>query len=168
MGEVALAGLVGASPLIHQRLLKAAHGLLFGDTGVGDAVHMAGQQSGFVLRRQVAVVGHALVKVVGHQIEQVFLQIGPGAGDGVDFVAADHLGQRQAQFGRGHGPGQGDQHRAAGVQMALVAVGGVDHRRGVEVAIVVPQEAADGSIGHWSSLSYYFCMQGRKGEGEQG
>jgi hypothetical protein len=108
------------------------------------------QQGQLVLRRQVAVVGHALVEVVGHQVEQVFLQVGPGAGDGLHLVAADHLGQRQAQFGRAHGPGQRDEHRPAAVQVALVAVGGVDHRRGVEVPVMMPQEAANRSVSHVS------------------
>ena len=56
--------------------------------------------------------------------------------------AADHLGQRQAELGRAHRAGERHQHLAAAVEVRDVAVGGVDQRRGVEVAVVVPDEIA--------------------------
>jgi predicted S18 family serine protease len=60
------------------------------------------------------------------------------------LVAADHLGQRQAEFGSAHRPGERDEHLAVVLEVPDVAVGGIDQRRGVEVAIVVPHEAGDG------------------------
>jgi hypothetical protein len=39
--EEALAGLVGADPLLEHFILDAAHGFHLGDAGVGDAVHVA-------------------------------------------------------------------------------------------------------------------------------
>ena len=35
---------------------------------------------------------------MGHQVEDVFREIGGGAGDGVHFPKADHFGQRDPQF----------------------------------------------------------------------
>ena len=56
------------------------------------------------------------------------------------FALANHLGERQAQLGCAHGAGQRDEHPAALVDKAHVALGGVDERRRVEVAIVVLDE----------------------------
>ncbi len=104
---------------------------------------MAGKEFGLVCRGQVAVVGDTLVVVVRHEVEEILLEVGTGAADGVDLFLADHLGQRQAQLGGAHGAGQGHEHPAAVVEEGLVSVGGVDQGRGVEVAEVVAQEGRD-------------------------
>ena len=55
--EEALAGLVGADPLLEHLVLDAAHGLHLGDAGVGDAVHVAGRAA--PLRRRASGRGNA-------------------------------------------------------------------------------------------------------------
>ncbi len=142
--EEALAGLVGADPLLEHLVLDAAHGLHLGDAGVGDAVHVAGEQLGFVGGGEVAVVGHALVKVVSDEVEDVFLEIGAGAADAVNLVLADHLGEREAELGGAHGAADGDEHFAAGGEVLVVAFGRVNQRGGVEMAIVVLDKRGNG------------------------
>ena len=137
VGEKPFAGLIGADPLLQNLVLDAAHGLHLGDAGVGDAVHVAREQLGFIGRGQIAVAGNALIKIVGHEVEDVFFQVGAGAADAVNLVLADHLGQRQAQLGGTHGAANGDEHLAARGQQVFVSFGGVNQRRGVEMAIMV-------------------------------
>ena len=101
------------------------------------------EQRLLVLGGQVAVVRHALVVVVRHEVEDVLLEIGAGAADGVDLVLADHLGEREAELGGAHGAGERHQHLAALLEVAPVGVGRVDERRGVEVPVMVMDEFAD-------------------------
>ena len=144
MGEEALAGLVGADPFLEHFILDAAHRFHLGDAGVGDAVHVPAEQLGFVGGGQVAIVGDALVEVVGDEIEDVFLEIGAGAGDGVNLVLADHLGEGKAQLGGAHGAADGDEHFAAGGEQIVVGFGRVDEGGGIEVTIVVLDERSNG------------------------
>ncbi len=99
------------------------------------------EQRLFVVGREVTVVRHALVIVVGDQVEDVLFEVRAGAGDCLHLVAADHLGQRESQFGGAHRAGEGDHHLAAGVEVANVAVGRIDEGRRVEVAIVMAEES---------------------------
>ena len=69
-----------------------------------------------------APVGDAHVVVVGHQVVDVLLQVGAGAGDAVDLVLADHLGQRQAQLGGAHRACQRDQHFSTVVDELFVGL----------------------------------------------
>ncbi len=140
VGEVTLAPLVGAHPLGQGGLLDAAHGLHLGDAGVGDAVHVAVQERLLVRRGEVPVVGHALVEVVGHQVEHVLFQVRARAGDEVHLVLADHLREAQAQLGRAHGPRQAHHHLTAVQEVGPVPFGRVHHGGGVEVAVVVLDE----------------------------
>ena len=135
--EEALAGLVGADPFLEHFVLDAAHGLHLGDAGVGDAVHVAGEQLGFVGGGEVAVVGHALVEVVRDEVEDVFFEIRAGAADAVNLVLADHFGERKAELGCAHGAADGDEHFSAGGEVLVVGFGGVDEGGSVEMAIVV-------------------------------
>ncbi len=121
MREKALAGFVGGDPFFEDDGFDAAHGFHFWNAGVGDAVHVAVEQVGFVLRGEVAVVRHALVEVVGDEVEDVFFEIRAGAADAVDLVLADHFGQRDTEFGGAHGAGKGDEHFAAGGEKLVVA-----------------------------------------------
>ncbi len=107
---------------------------------------MAVEQGLLVGGGEVAVVGNALVVVVGDEVEDVLLEVGAGADDGVDLVLADHLGEGEAELGGGHGAGEGDEHLAAGLQVGLVALGGVDEGGGVEVAVVVGQKLRDRAL----------------------
>jgi hypothetical protein len=111
--------------------------------GVGDPVELPVEECLLVGRCQVAVVGDPDVVVVGHQVEQVLLEVGAGAADGVHLALPDHLGQGQAELGGGHGAGQGDQHAPVIVEELLVGAGGVDQGGGVEVAVVVADELFD-------------------------
>ena len=104
---------------------------------------MPGQQLLLVLGGQLAVVRDAHVVIVGHQVEDVLLEVGAGAADGVHLVLADHLGERQAELGRAHGAGERHQHLAALVEVAHVGIGRVHERRGVEMPVVVMDEFAD-------------------------
>ena len=78
----------------------------FRDAGIGDAVEASISQSQFLSRREVSIIGDRFVFVASDQIENVLFQIGGRAGDGVDFVLTDHLGQRDAQFRGTHCAGQ--------------------------------------------------------------
>jgi hypothetical protein len=91
------------------------------DAGVGHPVHVPGEERLLVLRGQLPVVRDALIVVVGDQVEHVLLKVGARAHDGVDLVLADHLGQRDAELGRGHGARQRHEHLAAGLQVASYA-----------------------------------------------
>ena len=107
---------------------------------------MALDEGLFVGGGEVAVVGDALVVVVGDEVEDVFFEVGAGADDGVDFVLADHLGEGEAELGGGHGAGEGDEHLAAGLEVGLVAFGGVEQGGRVEVAVVVREKLGDGAF----------------------
>ena len=130
-------------PFLQHDALDAPHRFFLGNAGVGDAVEMAIEQRLLVLRGQVAVVRHALVVVVRHQVEHVFFEIGAGAADAVDLAGADHLGQRDAEFGGAHRPCERHQHLAAGLQMLVVRLRRVDQRRGVEVQKVAIDEGGN-------------------------
>ncbi|MND07303.1 hypothetical protein D3C83_291920 [compost metagenome] len=52
---------------------------------------MPGEQGFLVVGRQLAVVRNADIVVVGNQVEDVFLEVRPGAADGMDLVPADHF-----------------------------------------------------------------------------
>ena len=85
--------------------LEDSKRLFLGNAGVGDAVQPRGFEFLLILRAQVAPIRDAPVMLVGDQVENVFFQVRPRAGDRVDLVPPDHLRQGTAQFGRGHGPG---------------------------------------------------------------
>jgi len=144
--EIALAGLVGLHPFLEHDVLDAAHGLHLGDAGVGDAVHVAGEQRLLVGGGEVAVAGDALVVVVRDEVEDVLFEIGAGADDAVDLVLADHLGEGDAELGGGHGATEGDEHLAAGLQVGLVALGGVEQGGSIEVMVVLRDELRDGAL----------------------
>ena len=129
------------------RRLDAPHGLPLRDAGIGDPVHVPLEQRLLVFRAQLPVMRHALVAFVGHEVEDVLLQVRPGARDGVHLVLADHLGQGDPQLRRRHRAGQGDQHLVPGGEMAVVVLRRRDQRRGIEVAVVVLDELGDRS-GH--------------------
>jgi hypothetical protein len=99
-----------------------------------------------VLRSQAAPVGHALIVIVGDEVEQVLLEVGTGAGEAVDLVLSDHFGEAQADLRRGHGPGEGDEHLAVLVgEEGSPSIGRGDEAGGVEVAVVVPGKCGDGT-----------------------
>jgi hypothetical protein len=82
--------------------------------------------------------------VVRDEVEEVFLEVRPGAADGVDLIAADHLGERPTEFGGAHRAGEGHEHPAAVVDALFVRDRGVAESRGVEVSEVLVDEISDG------------------------
>ena len=74
-------------------LLQAAESLFFGNTGIRHAVHVALQQVPFVLRGEIAVVGHALVVRMGDEVHNILFEVRTGAGDDLHLVPANHLRQ---------------------------------------------------------------------------
>ena len=52
------------------------------------------EQRGLVGGRQIAVMRHAFVKIVRHQIEDIFFKIRARAADAVNLFLPDHLRQR--------------------------------------------------------------------------
>jgi hypothetical protein len=81
--------------------------------------------------------------VVGDEVEDVLLEVGARADDRMDLVAADHLGQRETELGGGHRPGEGDEHLAPGLEVRLVALGGIEERGGIEMPVMPGDEARD-------------------------
>ena len=149
--EVALPGLVGGRPLVENRLLDATDRFRFRNACIRDAVEVLFQQLLLVLRREIAIVRHALVVIVRHQIVNVLFEIRAGTSDRVHLVLPDHLGQRQPQLRRAHRAGERDHHLVPGFEMAHIAIGCVDERGCVEVAVVMTKKRRDGrgrGLGH--------------------
>src|SRR5207237_5890168 len=94
-------------------------------------------------RTKLAIIRKADVLTARDQIEKVFLQIGSGAGDGVDFVPANHFRQRNAEFRGAHGARERDHHFSAAIQMRDVGVGSVFQGCRVEMPEVAVNELAD-------------------------
>src|SRR5439155_191385 len=84
-------------------------------------------------RTKLAIIRKADVLTARDQIEKVFLQIRTGAGDGVDFVPANHFRQRNAEFRGAHGARERDHHFSAAIQMRDVSLGGIFQRCRVEM-----------------------------------
>ena len=78
-----------------------------------------------------------------HQVEDVLLQIGAGAADGVNLPLANHLGERHAEFGRAHGAGQRHEHLPAVAEVLLISNGRLHERPGVEVPVIAMDEFSD-------------------------
>lgn len=91
--EEGLASDVGGHPFAEDDILDTPHGFHFRNAGIGDTVHVAGEESLFVRRGEVAVVRDAFVEIVGDEIEDILFKIGTRADDAVDFVLTDHFGE---------------------------------------------------------------------------
>ena len=141
--EQALAARVGSLPLLEHDGLDAPHRLVFRDARVGHAVEVTVEQLLLVLRRQVAVARQPLVMRVRDEVEDVFLEVGAGAADGVHLSLANHLGERDAQLRRAHRAGERHHHRATRLEVGDVGERGVVERRGVEVPVVALDERGD-------------------------
>ena len=133
-------------PECQHGVFNTSHGFLFGNAGVGYAIEMAIEQRLFVSRSEVAIMRHALVVVVRHQIEHIFLEIRSGAGDGVDFILPNHLGQRQPQLGRAHRACERHKHFSATGQLRVVGLGRLHQCGGIKVTIMSLDKLADGPI----------------------
>jgi hypothetical protein len=92
-------------------------------------------------------MGNALIKVMGYEIEDIFLKVGACAADAVDLILADHFGQREAKLGGAHGAGDGDEHLATLREVFVVCFSGVNEGSGIEMAIVVLDEGCNRTHG---------------------
>jgi hypothetical protein len=138
--EIALAGLVGGQPLLGDGGLDAAHGLALGDARVGHAVHVPVQQILLVLGREVAVVRHALVVVVGDEIEDVLLQVRPVQTMAwtlsCRIISASVMPSSAVDIA----PASVTSILPPALQVRLVTLGGVEQGRRVEVTVVLRDE----------------------------
>src|SRR5436853_7318985 len=97
---------------------------------------MALKKRFLLLRTKLPIIRQTLVMGPGDKIEQVLFQIRAGAGDRVNFVLTNHLGEGDAELGGAQRAGQSDHHFPAAVDMGDVSVGGVFYYGGVEVAVM--------------------------------
>jgi hypothetical protein len=80
---------------------------------------------------------------VRDEVEDVLLEIRAGATDRGDLPLPDHLREREAELGGRHRPRQRDQHLPPLLEVLVVVDRGSLQRGGVEVAVVVVDEARD-------------------------
>ena len=132
-------------PQVDHHPFQAAESLFFRNAGVRDSVHATIQQVLFFLRREVAVVGHACVVRVRHEVHDVLFQVGAGARNRVNLVLANHFRQAFPKLGRAHRSSERDHHLATCRQVCFVAFGCVFHDRRVEVVVVARHEGAQKS-----------------------
>ena len=133
----------GQNPLVDDNSFDPANGLFLWNAGIGHAIEMAAEKLFFLLGTELAIIGQALVFCARDKIEKVFFQIRAGAGDGVNFVLTNHLGQRNAELGGAHRAGESDHHFAATAKVRDVSIGGIFDHRGVEVPVMPINEFAD-------------------------
>gem|GEM_PF-6887510 len=144
--KITFARPVGSDPLLQHDFLDPPHGFHFGNAGVGHAIHVPVQQILFVVGRQVPVVRHPLVIIMGHEIENILLQVRTRADNRVDLVAPDHLRERNTQFRRRHGAGQRDQHLSARLEVTFITLRRIQQGGRVEVAVVCGDKSGDRSL----------------------
>src|SRR5207253_11197225 len=85
------------------------------------------------LGAQLPVIWNSFVLATGNEVEEILLEVGAGAGDGVNLVLTDHFRDRYAKLGRDHRSGQCDHHFSAAIELSEVGVGGILEDSGVEV-----------------------------------
>ena len=133
MREMPLPRPISRDPLLEHDLLDPAHSLHFRDAGVGDAVHVPLEERHLVFGSQVPVVGHALVVVVRHEVEDVLFQVRAGADDRVNLARTDHGRERDPELRRGHRACKRHEHLAARLDVVLEGLRGIEERRRVEM-----------------------------------
>ena len=139
---------ISIRPFPQDDILDAAHGFHLGNAGVCDAIHVTRQEGLLIGWRQVAVMRDALVEVVRHKIEDVFLEVGSRANDAVDFSLANHFREGNSQLCRAHSSGEGHEHDSSLVQMLRVGFSGVLEGGGVEVSIMKVDELRYWALRH--------------------
>ena len=102
-----------------------------------------------VLGAQLAESRDAHVVIVCDQVVDVLLEVGAGDRHGVDLVLADELGEDEPELGGAHGAAHRQHHLAAGGEVRLPRLRGVDERCGVEMTEVVDDEVPHGTHGAW-------------------
>src|SRR5207249_10557175 len=85
------------------------------------------------LGAQLPVIWNSFVLATGNEVEEILLQVGAGAGDGVNLILTNHFRERYAKLGRAHRSGQSDHHFSTAIEISDVSVRRVFHYRGVQV-----------------------------------
>ena len=96
------------------------------------------------------------------EVEEVLLEVGPSAGNSVDFALPNHFRERNAQLRGAHCPGQRNHHFAASLKMCGIGVGGIFEHCRVEVTEMPINELADAAHLYFinsSSLCFLDLMQ---------
>ena len=137
MRKIPLARLVSPHPLLQHFILDPPHSFHLWNARIGNAIHVAIEKRGFVSRRQIAIVRHALVKIMRDQIENILFEIRARTADSMNLVLPDHLGERQPKLSRAHRAGDGHKHLAARRQMSVVSFCSIYKGSSIEVTIVV-------------------------------
>jgi hypothetical protein len=150
--QFALAAGVGLFPEVDDVLFDPADRFAFGNACIRDAVQVLIEELPFVGRRQVAIVRNADVVIVRDQIKNVFFEVVRRTRHGVDFVLANHVGQREPDLGRTHRAAHREEHFFALAQVLAPALGRVNNGRGIEVPVVVLEERRNRSVGHGKLL----------------
>src|ERR1700691_4201218 len=91
----------------------------------------------------MAVLRNALVMIVRDEIVKVLFQVRAGATNAVNFILANHLGERKPQLGRTHRACERDEHASAAGEMVNISLRGVNHSGRVEMAVVMFQKRSD-------------------------
>src|SRR5205823_14721071 len=103
---------------------------------------MTTEQLYFLLRSQLAIIRQPNILAARDQIKKIFLQIRSGAGDGMDFVLANHFRERNTELSGAHCARECDHHFFPAIKMRDVGVGSVFQDRGVEMPEVAINELA--------------------------
>jgi hypothetical protein len=114
---------------------------------------MTPQKLFLLLRAQFAIIGNPFVLAARNEVEEVLLEIGAGARNGVDFVLSNHLCERNAQLGSAHCPGERNHHFPASLEMSGIGLSGIFEHCRVEVPIVTVDKLADAAYLHFINFS---------------
>ena len=96
------------------------------------------------------------------EVEEVLLEVGAGAGNGVDFVLPNHFCERNANFGGAHCPGERNHHFPASLEMRGIGLGCIFEDCRVEVTEMPINKLADAPHLYFinsSSLCFLDLMQ---------
>src|SRR5690606_19095269 len=83
------------------------------------------------------------VGFLGDEVEEILLQVGAGAGDGVHLPLADHLREGNADLRGAHRAGEGQHHLAVLLEMLDPTLRRFDERAGVEMPEVMVEDLAN-------------------------
>src|SRR5882724_431014 len=110
---------------------------------------MTTEQRFFLLRSQLTIIRQADILAARNEIKKILLQIRSGAGDGMDFVLANHFPQRDAQFRRAHRSRECDHHFSTSIEVSDVGIGSVFQDSGVKMPVVAINELANAAHLHF-------------------
>ena len=113
---------------------------------------MAAKQFFLGFRGELAVIRNALISRTRNKVKEVFFQIRPGAGDGVNLVLPNHFRQGYTQFSRTHRAGERDHHLSALLEVRIVGLRGVLEDSGVEMPVMAINKLTDTTRFHTSHL----------------